>query len=150
MPETPTTSTLNLLEVNTRAKHARHIITGFSHSRTPTLADLWHQVNDALSDIPVLTTEITRPERLADGMPASTAPTLRQPGGSPSPRITTASPTRSATCGTSCTPRALAPAGGTHDQSLAGCAATPAGCAATGYSPWSSSTPATGCLTWSS
>jgi hypothetical protein len=58
VPETPTTSTLKLLEVSTRAKHARQIITG-SALATPALADLWHQVNDALSDIPALTTEIT-------------------------------------------------------------------------------------------
>jgi hypothetical protein len=58
VPETHSTSTINLLEVSTRAEHARHIITGFSLA-APTLADLWRQVNDALSDIPILTTEIT-------------------------------------------------------------------------------------------
>jgi hypothetical protein len=58
VPETPSTSTINLLEVSTRAEHARHIITGFSLA-APTLTDLWRQVNDALSDIPILTTEIT-------------------------------------------------------------------------------------------
>ena len=59
VPETPTTRTVNLLEVSTRAKHAHQIITGFALA-TPALAGLWHQVNDALSDVPVLTTEITR------------------------------------------------------------------------------------------
>lgn len=58
MPETPSASTVNLLEVSTRSEHARHIISGFSLA-APTLADLWRQVNDALSDIPILTTEIT-------------------------------------------------------------------------------------------
>jgi hypothetical protein len=58
VPETSSTETINLLEVSTRAEHARQIITGFSLS-APILADLWRQVNDALSDIPVLTTEIT-------------------------------------------------------------------------------------------
>ncbi len=57
MPDTPNASPINLLEVSTRAEHARHIITGFSLA-TPNLADLWQQVNDALSDIPTLITEI--------------------------------------------------------------------------------------------
>jgi hypothetical protein len=56
--ETPSTRTINLLEVSTRAEHARQIITGFSLC-APTLDDLWRQVNDALSDIPVLTAEVT-------------------------------------------------------------------------------------------
>jgi hypothetical protein len=56
--ETPNASTINLLEVNTRAEHARHIIAGFSRG-APTLADLWSHVYDSLSDIPDLTTEIT-------------------------------------------------------------------------------------------
>jgi hypothetical protein len=55
--ETSSTSTINLLEVNTRAEHARHIIARFSRG-APTLADLWGHVYDALSDIPGLTTEI--------------------------------------------------------------------------------------------
>lgn len=58
MPDTPSTRTINLLEVSTRAEHARHIITGFSLV-APTLADLWRQVNEALSDVPILTTEVT-------------------------------------------------------------------------------------------
>jgi hypothetical protein len=56
--ETPNSSTINLLEVNTRAEHARHIVAGFSRG-APTLADLWGQVYDSLSDIPYLATEIT-------------------------------------------------------------------------------------------
>jgi hypothetical protein len=56
--ETPNASTINLLEVSTRAEHARHIIAGFSRG-APTLADLWSHVYDSLSDIPDLTTEIT-------------------------------------------------------------------------------------------
>jgi hypothetical protein len=58
VPETPSTNTVNLLEVSTRAEHARQIITGFTLS-APTLADLWRQVDDALADIPILTTEVT-------------------------------------------------------------------------------------------
>jgi hypothetical protein len=56
--ETPNASTINLMEVSTRAENARHIIAGFS-SAAPTLADLWGHVYDALSDIPDLTAEIT-------------------------------------------------------------------------------------------
>jgi hypothetical protein len=55
--QTPNASTFNLLEVSTRAEHARHIIAGFSRA-APTLADLWDYVYDALSDIPDLTAEI--------------------------------------------------------------------------------------------
>ena len=66
MTETPNASTINLLEVNTRAEHARHIIAGFSRG-APALADLWDQVYDALSDIPDLATRNCRPARAADG-----------------------------------------------------------------------------------
>jgi hypothetical protein len=59
VPDKPHTSPINLLEVSTRAEHARHIITGFLRA-APTLSDLWRQVNDALSDIPILTAEIVR------------------------------------------------------------------------------------------
>jgi len=57
VPETPNARTINLLEVNGRAEHARHIIAGFSRAE-PALAELWGHVYDALSDIPVLTSEI--------------------------------------------------------------------------------------------
>jgi hypothetical protein len=59
VPDTPYASPVNLLEVSTRAEHARHIVTGFSLA-TPTLADPWRQVNDALSDIPILAAEVAR------------------------------------------------------------------------------------------
>jgi hypothetical protein len=59
MPETPSISPINLVEVSTRAEHARHIVSGFSVA-TPTLADLWRQVADALSDISALTAEVGR------------------------------------------------------------------------------------------
>lgn len=58
MTEMPSASTINLLEVKTRAEQARHIIAGFSRG-APTLADFWGPVYDSLSDIPYLTTEIT-------------------------------------------------------------------------------------------
>jgi hypothetical protein len=56
--ETPNASTVNLLEVSTRAEHARHIIAGFSRG-APILAALWGQVHESLSDIPHLATDIT-------------------------------------------------------------------------------------------
>jgi hypothetical protein len=59
MPETPHVSTINLLEVSTRADSAQHVITGFSRAM-PNLADLWQQVTNSLSDIPILIAEITR------------------------------------------------------------------------------------------
>jgi hypothetical protein len=57
VPQPPNPSPINLLEVATRAEHARHVIAGFSLT-APTLADLWRQVTDALADIPALNTEI--------------------------------------------------------------------------------------------
>jgi hypothetical protein len=58
VPHTPST-TINLLEVATRAEDARHIIAGFSLA-TPALIDQWRQVASALADIPGLTVEIGR------------------------------------------------------------------------------------------
>ena len=49
----------DLQEAISRNSHARHIVTGFSRA-TPTLADLWQQIDHSLSDIPILTAEITR------------------------------------------------------------------------------------------
>jgi hypothetical protein len=57
VPEIPVTRRANLPEVSTRAERARYVITGFSLA-TPNLADLWRQVNEALSDIPGLTAEV--------------------------------------------------------------------------------------------
>jgi hypothetical protein len=59
VPETPNTSPINLLEVSTRAEHARHVIAGFSLA-TPALDGLWRQVDEALSDVPLMTAEISR------------------------------------------------------------------------------------------
>jgi hypothetical protein len=58
VPHTPST-TINLLEVATRAEDARHIIAGFSLA-APALIDQWRQVASALADIPGLTVEIGR------------------------------------------------------------------------------------------
>jgi hypothetical protein len=51
-------TTINLLEADTRARTARWIIDGFSIV-FPTFADLWRQIDDALADTPVLSAEIT-------------------------------------------------------------------------------------------
>jgi hypothetical protein len=59
VPDMPRTSLIDTLEVIDRAEHARRIVTGFSRA-TPNLTHLWVQVDDALRDIPALTTEITR------------------------------------------------------------------------------------------
>ena len=48
MPHTPST-TINLLEVATRAEDARHIIAGFSLA-APALIDQWRQVASALAN----------------------------------------------------------------------------------------------------
>ena len=56
MTDRPST-TINLLEADTRARTARHIIDGFSIV-FPTLATFWHQIDGALADTPVLTAEI--------------------------------------------------------------------------------------------
>ena len=56
--DTPEARPMNLLEVSTRADHARHIITGFALA-APGLAGPLRQVSDALSEIPALAAEIT-------------------------------------------------------------------------------------------
>ena len=50
---------IDLLEANARSQNAHRIVTGFS-LLLPILADLWRQVDDSLSDIPILASEITR------------------------------------------------------------------------------------------
>ncbi|MGH3265620.1 MAG: hypothetical protein ACRDNS_26910, partial [Trebonia sp.] len=52
-------TTIDLLEVTTRAEDACHIIAGFSLA-TPALADQWRQIASALADIPTLSVEIGR------------------------------------------------------------------------------------------
>jgi hypothetical protein len=51
-------TTINLLEADTRAQTARHIIDGFSIV-FPTLAGFWDQIDGALADTLVLTAEIS-------------------------------------------------------------------------------------------
>ena len=59
MPYPPRTERSDLLEAISRNSHARRIVTGFSRA-TPTLADLWQHIDQSLSDVPILTAEITR------------------------------------------------------------------------------------------
>lgn len=59
MQNNPTTVRISIQEVNARADTAQHIVTGFSRAM-PNLADLWQQLHHALSDVPILTTEVTR------------------------------------------------------------------------------------------
>src|SRR5260370_834800 len=58
----PRTGPVSLGEVHVRAGNARHVITGFTLTH-PALADLWQQVDNSISDVPVLSAEITRLNR---------------------------------------------------------------------------------------
>jgi hypothetical protein len=59
VPENSPTNTISLREVQARADSAQHIITGFARDM-PNLGDLWQQITHSLSDIPILTGEVTR------------------------------------------------------------------------------------------
>jgi hypothetical protein len=59
VPNTPSANPVNPLEAATRAFIARNIIAGFSFA-FPALAAFWHQVDNALADVPALAAEITR------------------------------------------------------------------------------------------
>ena len=59
MPHKPPASRPDLQEATTRNRHARRIVSGLSRA-TPVLASLWQQIDHSLSDVPVLTSEITR------------------------------------------------------------------------------------------
>jgi len=50
---------INLQEISTRNRHARHIIAGFSLA-LPTLTDVWQLLDQALTDTATLTAEISR------------------------------------------------------------------------------------------
>ena len=50
---------IDLREVQIRNESARHVIAGFSMT-TPALTEIWQQLQDALSDTPALTAEMTR------------------------------------------------------------------------------------------
>jgi hypothetical protein len=55
----PTDREAFLQEVDTRADVAHHIINGFALA-IPILSDVWQQIDNSLSDIPALITEIRR------------------------------------------------------------------------------------------
>lgn len=57
MRRIPSDREVFLLEVDTRANVAHHIINGFARA-IPTLADLWQQIDNSISDITALITEI--------------------------------------------------------------------------------------------
>lgn len=59
MPNTTPAIRPDLQEATSRNRTACHVLTGFSRA-TPNLADLWQQISQSLSDVPILTAEITR------------------------------------------------------------------------------------------
>lgn len=50
---------INLQEIDSRNRNARHIIAGFSRA-LPTLTEIWHYLDTALADTPRLLAEILR------------------------------------------------------------------------------------------
>lgn len=59
MPDTNPHINVNLEEIATRNQTAHHIVAGFS-TAMPTLAEIWRLLEDALSDVPALSAEVTR------------------------------------------------------------------------------------------
>ena len=55
----PRGNAINLPEISTRNRHARHIIAGFSLA-LPTLAEIWRVLDRALTDTLTLAEEISR------------------------------------------------------------------------------------------
>ena len=53
MPNTHPNPEIDLHQINTRNDHARHIVAGCA-SALPTLADMWQDLDDALTDAVVL------------------------------------------------------------------------------------------------
>jgi hypothetical protein len=49
----------DLQQINTRNTHARHVIAGCA-AALPTLADMWRELDDALTDLGALTAQLTR------------------------------------------------------------------------------------------
>ena len=50
---------INLAQISTRNTHARHIVVGCA-SALPSLADMWHELDDALADTVALCALVTR------------------------------------------------------------------------------------------
>ena len=59
MPNTNSRPDIDLQQISTRNAHARHIIAGCA-SALPTLAGMWHELDDALTDTATLAAQITR------------------------------------------------------------------------------------------
>jgi hypothetical protein len=59
VPHTSPYTHIDLQEVANRNNAARHIVAGFS-TVTPTLADIWRYLEDALADTLILSDEVTR------------------------------------------------------------------------------------------
>jgi len=58
MTHLPHGNAINLQEISTRNRHARHIIAGFSLA-LPTLTEIWHFLGQALTDTLTLAAEIS-------------------------------------------------------------------------------------------
>jgi outer membrane murein-binding lipoprotein Lpp len=59
MPNINPYPTIDLQQISTRNTHARHIVAGCA-SAVPTLADMWRELDDALSDLAALAALVTR------------------------------------------------------------------------------------------
>jgi hypothetical protein len=59
VPNRSPSTGIDLQEVATRNDAARRIVAGFS-TAMPTLTDIWHYLEDALNDVPMLSAEVAR------------------------------------------------------------------------------------------
>ena len=59
MPNTHPEPIIDLQQISTRNTNARHIVAGCA-SALPTLADMWQELDDALSDTATLAAQVTR------------------------------------------------------------------------------------------
>jgi outer membrane murein-binding lipoprotein Lpp len=59
MPNTNPIPDFDLQQISTKNTHARHIVAGCA-SALPTLADMWQELDDALTDTATLATQLTR------------------------------------------------------------------------------------------
>jgi outer membrane murein-binding lipoprotein Lpp len=58
MPNTNPSPDSDLQQISTRNTHARHVVAGCA-SALPTLADMWQELDDALSDVAMLAAQVT-------------------------------------------------------------------------------------------
>jgi hypothetical protein len=59
MSDTRQNVSIDLPQISTRNAHARHIVAGCA-AALPTLADMWQDLDDALSDVIILAAQVTR------------------------------------------------------------------------------------------